>query len=349
MKYSSLIFSVLLTLCMSSCDIYRATSVSTEIAKNYTPTYFGDSQSLLKLKVDEIQNIDLVATNLVSVFLQIPELESMSTTFQVAHPSTAFGNILIKALEDAGIALQLVTVNRSANHLSYRHGASKTGKVVVFSMAVNNVELSREFMKTADGIFPASLASIKGTDHIDSIAIDDSIFAEQGGDESFLSGIRSDGAYSTTLHKVKINEIDHLPDAKRTSRMQVVKDAKRTLFHTAGQPLAENLSSYKKHRRTVFKFVNQDSLVLGRANKRSMRLMVREFEAEDILLIQSCNDVDGVEEIAEDRAIRVKEEFVHHDVPIGSILIAPCTQTKSRLPAVNSRVPVKVIHYRPRV
>ena len=47
----------------------------------------------------ELENLQLVATNLVSALVQLPETNAISTRLQVSRPTTAFGNLIVRALE----------------------------------------------------------------------------------------------------------------------------------------------------------------------------------------------------------------------------------------------------------
>ena len=348
---SAVLGSILLASVLTSCGSFGKQVVNTALAERYTPTNFGDRQSLDELGIEELRELNLVATNLVSILLQVPELEPMNATFQVTRPISAFGNVLVRAMEDAGIALQLVALDMGENYVSYGQSFSvtDTGSVIVFTISVNDVELSREFVTKSKGIYPASLVSIDGTDFINSIDIDDSIFTEQGGDDSFLSGVRSDNAYSDGTHVVSVKDYERIPVDKQRSRESVVADARRRFFLAAAERAPSNLSNYDRYRRTVLIFADMNSLSLGSANKASLRMLVREFDTDDVLLIKACTDVDGINALAQDRAIRVEEEFLSHKIPMSSVFIAPCAQTNYRHSSDNSPVPVEVVHYRAKV
>ena len=89
-------------------------------------------------------------------------------------------------------------------------------------------------------------------------------------------------------------------------------------------------------------------MFIGQSNKRTTRLMVREFNQDDLYVVKACNDMDGFNKSARLRAIRVEEELIGNGVPQTSIYLAPCTRTNYRHSADNSPVPVEVLHYRPK-
>lgn len=314
----------------------------------YVPSHIGDTGTVSDVSIEELRRLNLVSTNLVSVLLQIPELEPMTVTLQVAKPSTPFGSVLLRVMEDAGFAMQLVTADQGSHYVSYgrRFSETDTGPVTDFRVSVNDIQLTREFVEKSDGIYPASLVSIAGSDFINDIDVNDSIFTEQGGEDSFVSGARSADATSAEVSEVSVNDYDRLPADKQTPRDAVIAAARQRFFESDAQRSAPDLAQFDRYRRTVMIFDDNDSLYLGDANKRSARLLVREFTDDDLLLIKACNDVDGVNQFAQSRAIRVEEEFVGHGIPVSSIFIAPCAQTNYRHPSDNSPVPVEIVHYR---
>ena len=274
----------------------------------------------------------------------------MTETFQVARPTTTFGNVLLRVMEDAGLALQLVNSDQGSNYVSYGQRFSETdsGPVNDFHISINNVHVTREYVDKEGGIFPASLISIEGTDFIEAINVDDRPFTEQGGEDSFVSGARTADASTSEITEVPVNRYDRLPPEKQTNRSAIIATARQRFFESDTKRSTPDLSRYQRYRRSVLIFDDTESLHLGDANKRSARLLVREFDTNDLLMIKACNDVDGVNDLALNRAIRVEEEFIGHGIPVGSIYLAPCAQTNYRHPADNSPVPVEIVHYRER-
>jgi len=318
---------------------------------SFTPSRIGNPDVFNGVSIEELRQLNLVATNLVSVLLQIPELRPMSVTLQVRQPITAFGNVLVRVLEDAGFALQLVSADQGTHYVSYgrRFSETDTGPVTDFKLSVNDISLSREFVFKPNGVFPASLMSILGTANVDDIEIADSIFKEQGsrsGEDSFISGARSEDASTAKVSSVRVNPYDRLPTDKQTTRSTIIENAKQSYLNADRQ--SPQLSNFDRYRRVVLLFHDKDSLYLGHNNKRSTRLAVREFQQGDLVMIKACSDVDGKNEVAHLRAIRVEEEFISNGVPQSSIYLAPCTRTNYRHSADNSPVPVEVLHYRPK-
>ena len=318
---------------------------------SFTPTRIGNPDVFDDVNITQLRQLNLVATNLVSVLLQIPELRPMSVTLQVKRPISAFGNVLVRVLEDAGFALQLVSADQGKHYVSYgrRFAETDRGPVTDFNLSINDISLSREYVVNANGIFPASLMSVYGTEHIERIEMIDSIFKEQGVQANaglFVSGLRSEDSTSVGVDEIKVKPDDRLPFAEQTNRLTVLAQAKVSFY--GADPLNPQLSEFDRYRRTVLVFDNKDKMYLGQSNKRAARLMVREFNKDDLYVVRACNDMDGVNKNATLRAIRVEEELIGNGVPQASIYLAPCTPTNYRHSADNSPVPVEVLHYRPK-
>jgi len=297
-------------------------------------------------------HLQLIATNLIATLVQIPEMRPATATLQVSTPQTAFGHALIKAMESAGFGMQLVSADQGKNYVSYSKRLSETesGFVTDYQLAVGRIDLTREYIVENDAVFPSSLMKISGTDYIADIDLADNIFAEQGGgNTAFISGAQPDGRANPNLSvdTVDVYEFDELPQDKRTRQDLVFAAAKKRFFEADAERAAPNLRRYRKHRRTVLIFDNNQTQIMGAANKRTVRLLVREFSDRDIMVIKACQDADGVDLASLNRAIRVEEELAGYGVPTESAYIAPCARTSYRHSSDNSPTPVELIHYKP--
>ena len=252
------------------------------------PTRLGNPAVFDGVNIEELRQLNLVATNLVSVLLQIPELRPMSVTLQVKRPASAFGNVLVRVLEDAGFALQLVSADQGKHYISYgrRFAETDRGPVTDFNLSINDIFLSREFVVNANGIFPASLMSVYGTAYIERIEMTDSIFKEQGVQATadlFVSGLRSEDSTSVGVNEVSVKPADRLPFEEQTNRLTVLAQAKQSFY--SADPLNPQLSEFDRYRRTVLVFDDKNKLYLGQSNKRATRLMVREFNKDDLYAV----------------------------------------------------------------
>lgn len=295
--------------------------------------------------------LQLIATNLIATLVQIPEMRPTTATLQISTPKTAFGHSIVRALEDAGFGLQLVSADQGRNYVSYskRFSETESGLVTDYMLAVGKIGLTREYIQENNAVYPSSLMQISGTDSIADIDLADNIFAEQGGDNTaFISGAQNSGQANPniTAKTVDVFDFDELPQNKRTRQGMVFAQAKKRFFESDTERAAPNLNNFEKHRRTVLIFDNNSTQMLGNSNKQAVRLMVREFSDDDIIVIKSCQDADGSDTPSLNRGIRVEEELAGYGVPTESAYIAPCARTSYRHSSDDSPAPVELIHYK---
>ena len=335
------------------------TTVFTEGATAYgidgqdiTPRIGGDREAVNNISAVERAHLQLIATNMVSTLVQIPSMRSGAVTVQINLPQTAYGNAIVRALEDAGFGLQTVSADQGKNYVSYKKSVSETesGVVTDYELTVGKVSLRREFSVQGDLIYPSSLMTIDGTNAVADIQLSDSIFAEQGGrDDSFISGVQLDDApdSSLTVESIDVRDYDELPAAKRTPQAVIFEQARQHFFEIQARKESPPLDQLEKHRRTVLIFDDTNTQVMGPANKQAVRTLVREFGEEDVMLIKACLDADGQNESDMNRAIRVEQELLGFGIPPESTYIAPCVRASYRHASDDSPAPVELVHYRP--
>lgn len=352
MQALTLLSVVLFSVSLCACSSVTSQRGSQSKADEFSAQLVGDSDRIInRTGAAELQQLRLVATNLVSILVQVPELKPGSTTFQVGHPRNVFGHAVVKALEDAGFGLQLVSADQGNAYVSYGKRSSDTdvGLITDYFVAVNDLQLSREYRMEKNNIFPASLLKVTGTRFVSQLIIDDSIFKEQGGvNDAFVSGLINldSPTNDSVINEVRVNDYDELSDAQKTSQSKVLAKARQHFFEADTSRYVPKLSKYSKYRRSVLVFENKLLHVMGGANKEAVRLMVREFQPSDLYVIKACTDVDGKNELAKERAVRVEEELLSHGVPAKSAYIAPCARASYRHASDDSPAPVELIHYR---
>ena len=297
--------------------------------------------------------LQLIATNLIATLVQIPEMRPTTATLQISAPETAFGHAIVSALENAGFGMQLVSADQGLNYVSYgkRLTETESGMVTDYVLAVGRIGLAREYIVENDAVYPSSLMKINGTDSIADIDLADNIFAEQGGDNTaFISGAQNSGRANPDLsvETVDVYDFDELPQDKRTRQALVFAQARKRFFESDTQRAAPDLDLFKKHRRTVLIFDNNSTQMMGTPNKQAVRLLVREFKDDDIIVIKACQDADGSDTPSLNRAIRVEEELAGYGVPTESAYIAPCARASYRHSSDDSPTPVELVHYTPK-
>ena len=317
------------------------------------PRLGGDTRALDAADDAELRRLRLVATNLVAALVQLPRLRPDVATLQVNRPRSAFGNVLVRALEDAGYGLQVVDDDRGRHYVGYsrRVAETETGEVTDYRVAVGTVSLTREYTVDGEAIFPASLLRIDGVERVPDIELADETFAEQGGTpRSFVSGTRGVGAAggASQVDTVEVFGYDALPASARTSQADVLAESReRSVLASETAAGAPDLAGFREYRRTVLVFDDPVSGFMGAPNKRAVRLMVRDVGPEDLLVIRACHDVDGRDERAMRRGVRVEAELVGLGVAPDAAWIAPCTGASYRHASDDSPAPVELLHYRP--
>ena len=322
-------------------------------AEDITPRVDGNSELLNSISGVERAHLQLIATNMVSTLVQIPGMKSGTITLQINAPTTAYGNALVRALEDAGFGLQRVSADQGTHFVSYSKRLSETesGLVTDYELSVGDVSLRREYSEQGPFIYPSSLMNVSGAETITDIELSDSIFVEQGGiNDAFISGVQLEGEPDPNLavKTVDVRDFDELPLDKRTSQDEVFSKARALYFEKQANRKPPSLDAFSKHRRTVLIFEDNRTQVMGDANKQAVRLLVRAFSDDDILMIKACLDADGRDDAAMTRAIRVEQELLSFGVPSESTFIAPCARASYRHSSDDSPTPVELIHYRPK-
>lgn len=344
----------LAVLALSSCSTSPGGSTSVGVpAQSIAPRLVSDIALLENTSAIERAHLQLIATNLVSTLVQVPTMQSSIRTLQVSSPKTAYGHAIVRALEDASYGLQLVSADQGQNYVSYSKRLSETesGWVTDYSLGVGKILVSREYSVKGQAIYPSSLMNVAGASSIANIELTDDIFAEQGGDgDAFISGVQvaDQPDPDIKVRTIDVNDYDEIPTDKRTTQNAVLQRAQKRYFEINALRNLPDLDSFEKYRRTVLVFNNTTTRLMGSGNKRAVRLLTRGFNSGDIMLIKACQDADGVNEAAMDRAIRVEEELTGLGVPAETTYIAPCARTNYRHSSDDSPVPVELIHYRPK-
>ncbi|PID60673.1 MAG: hypothetical protein CSB44_09855 [Gammaproteobacteria bacterium] len=325
--------------------IEKPTGVSWE---TFVPNVSGGTEALETSSPLELHRLSLVATNLVSAAAQIPALDADDTVLQVQRPTSAFGNVLFKTFEDVGYALRVVATDLGPRYVSYSRymGEGDRGNVLEFRLAIGDISLERQFRIDDDGyIYPASLLRIDGSDHSPDVAALDVIFSEQGSDATFVSGVLlgDSGEIVGVDEKVSADYSAARAD-ERTSASALVEAARRQRMLEKEAPDFERL---EKYRRTVLIMEGDNTEYLGDGNKRAVSLMAREHREGDVYVITGCIDVDGENDISQERALRVEEELRSHGIAAEATYVSPCVRASYRHPLDTSPEPITLTHYRP--
>lgn len=345
-------FVLLCTAVLSACSTTPAGDSYGISAEAVTPRTGGDLAVLEQISASERAHLQLIATNMVSTLVQVPRMQSGSVTLQINEPRTAYGNAIVRALEEAGFGMQRVSADQGRNYVSYskRFSETESGLVTDYELSAGRIRLRREYSVQGDLIYPSSLMTIDGADSIADIELSDSIFAEQGGNnDAFISGVQLEGEPDPTLavKTIDVRDYNEVPADKRTPQRVVFEKARERFFTMQAERQPPQLDDYEKHRRTVLIFDDNKTQIMGNANKQAVRLLVNGFSDDDIMLIKACLDADGANAAAMNRAIRVEQELLGFGIPSQSTFIAPCARASYRHTSDDSPTPVELVHYRP--
>ena len=183
----------------------------------WLPLGGGDRAAFAPMQTSEIEQLALVSTNLVAVLVQLPELSPSTVTLQLSAPRSAFGNTVLRALEEAGYGVQRVAADQGRHYVAYRRRFAETdaGPVTDYELTVNGLRVQREYVHRGTGVYPSSLMTVEGSEAAaGDIVLDDGIFREQGGDEeAFVSGVSGSEIPPVEL---EAGEFDAVPDEERT-------------------------------------------------------------------------------------------------------------------------------------
>jgi len=312
----------------------------------YLPRIGGSAAAVGEMSTQELDHMRLVSIDLVSALVQLPDVNPTTVTLQVTPPKTGFGNLVVRALEDAGYGLQRVSADQGLYYVQYSERFSETdaGPITDYVLRVGDVSLFREYITNENGVFPSSLMRVEGTASSDLIVLDDSIFQEQGGSgEVYLSGVAA-GRELNNVREFSANEYDKTPIGQRRARAEQLLSARRSAITRVVE--RDELNGYDRLRRTVLIFDNPETRIMGAGNKQAVRLMVREFQDGDIFQVAACADVDGKNAESSLRGTRVVEEFLSFNIPVESVVKAACRRSSFRHPADNSPIAVEVVHHR---
>lgn len=292
----------------------------------------------------------LVVTDLVSAMVQVRELQPTTTTLQMSQPDSMFGTLLKTALEDAGYGIQVVEGDQGSHYVSYAVRKSETdaGLVNDYVIRVNDLEIRREYQRTASGIFPSSVLFVSGSEAGGDIKLSEKIFTEQGGDEYFISGVESEasGQFGTDIREIVSDENSRVVAERRTKQQRIIAISREYSAEVERKFEERDFSTMDQLKRLVVLFPDNKTLRIGLGNKYAISEMLEDYNNSDLFEIKACDDIDGRNEMSEKRAIRIKEEFMSLGVPGKRIFRAPCTRSNFRHESDDSPTPVAIFQYR---
>jgi len=314
------------------------------------PLVGGDRDALAAISSNERERLRLVAVDLVGTLAQLPELAPAGTTLQVKRAKTAFGTLVVRALEDAGYGLQRVTADQGRNHVGYSQRFARTdiGEIDDFALSVGRVTLARAYTTEDGRVLPSSPISIDGLETLPDALPDERPFLEQGGARSsYLSGVELAGnPEEGRVYSVDVGPDDGVSPAERTGASGVFARARERAHDTSVAAGAGVPPGRRRAGRTVLLFHGADATRLGFGNKLAVASLLERYLDGDSFLIRACHDRDGRDTPSRARAIRVRDELLAHGMPPTDVHIAPCVPAGYRRAAGHAPAPVELVHYR---
>lgn len=310
----------------------------------------NEVKSTRDLSLSEV-SAKLVVTDLVSAMVQLDPLNPITTTLQMAEAETPFGEMLRSAIEIAGYGLQIVSGDQGPNYVSYavRQAQTDGGDVNDYLIRINDIEVRREYNFTSTGVYPASVMYITGVEQdLGKLQLNDHIFSEQGGDEFFVSGVENESTdgFTDDIREVIADDSSRIVSGRRTDQQQIISRTREQAAESEHELEYQVLSGMKPLKRLVVLFPDNESLFIGAGNKLAIAKLLDDLEEGDLFEIRACDDIDGTNEMADKRAIRIKEEFAGHGFPGRRVLRAPCTRSNYRHQSDDSPTPVAIFQYR---
>jgi len=316
----------LLVLCVLTLNVSCATKpVTTFNESDIVPT---EEQSKFSAQFSDA-HIDLIATDMVSVMIQVRELNPLITTIQYSNPVNRFGERLIDKLRLAGYGMQEVSADQGVNYIGYqtRKVQGNRGSITDVLIKLAGIEIRREYNVTDGHVIPASLMFVTGTESFDNIVLNENLFLQQSDIIRFESGIEIEMPDSSILASIPRN-VGAGSDNKSTGgRQNAILEARKNLLRKSREEIQSSREQYRDLVRALVRFQG-GQLTMGRKNKAVLKKVLADFDqSKDAIFVSSCV-ADGVApEQAVERSSRIKEELVLSGVAVDLVVEKGCVQS----------------------
>jgi len=270
-------------------------------------------------RADDFPRSRQVALDFVDTMARIPELKPSLTTLYTARPRSRFGEILVVSLQNAGYDLRL-GAEGDAETLAYdvqaNEVAASDDAEYTFRVRAGTVRMQRSYGVDDAGIRPATAMRLHGTE-ASALAPRPARVAPEAPRAltGSLSAASPEATSTVSLTKLPAP----VPDLRRKTNM----------YETRRSNYADLLATYDTVSRDVMVFAN-DSLHLGRDNKRLARTLAARFDADtDVISVIGCSHgrtalANGNETLANGRSYRVKEALMLAGVDADLVLEEGC-------------------------
>jgi len=287
----------------------------------------ADERSTLSSQFSK-DNLDLIASDMVSVMIQVGELNPLTTTLQYSRPANRLGILLVDKLRLAGYGMQEVTADQGVNYIGYKTRSIEGNNSLITDIVVSvaGIEIRREYNVLDGHVVPASLMFITGADSVDNIVLNENIFLQQSENIRFESGVRLVMADTSILASVP-RDVGAGTDNESTGDDQnAILEARTNLLSKSSAEILESRAQYSDLLKGLVRF-DAGLLTMGRKNKAVLKQVIAGFdESKDAIFISSCAGERGNPEKAAQRSSRVKEELGLSGISINLVVEKGCIQ-----------------------
>jgi len=275
-------------------------------------------------------HLELIATDMVSVMVQIPELNPLATTMQYSKPGNRLGELLIEKLQLAGYGMQEVSADQGIYYIGYqtRSIEGNFGLVTDVVVSVAGIEVRREYNVADEYVVPASLMYVTGTNSFENILLNENLFLQQSETIRFESGVEIELPDASVLTSLK-RDVGAGSDTESAGDNQnAILEARGNALRRSSEEILASRAAYRDLVRALVRF-EEDYLTMGRKNKAVLKKVLADFdESNDAIFISSCAGTGGTAEQAAQRSSRIKEELVLSGVSIDLIVEQGCAQNQ---------------------
>jgi len=285
----------------------------------------NDQQSSLSAQFTEA-HLDLIATDMVSVMIQVRELNPLTTTMQYSKPGTDLGRQLVEKLQLAGYGMQEVSADQGVYYIGYqtRSIQGNLGMITDVVVSIAGIEIRREYNVSEGHVVPASLMYVNGTGSFDNIVLNENLFLQQSENIRFESGVEIELPDASILASVP-RDVGAGSDTESAGDMQnAILEARANLLRKTSDEILAARAEYRDLVRALLRF-EDGLLTLGRKNKAVINQVLTEFDdSKDAIFLSSCAGENGTAAQAAERSSRVKEELVLTGVAIDLVVEKGC-------------------------
>lgn len=337
-----------LTILNSACAIHKPMTSGGEFAPRLKPL----AAEVSKVSFQEHSALRLIATNLISVLLQDRNIEIATTTVQFSKSKSAFGDAVIRALEDAGLGIQLVSEDQGAFYVNYEKRQSETsaGPITEYVIELDDKQVKRAYVFDGTRVFPSSVMWTRGVNNVGSLYLHDKVFTEQGGPVTqFVSGLRSvgDASQKSLARSIAVNSYDFVARYENTSASRILSDTIRNVRLVRHTITPDILAKHTQISQQVLITNDGSRDVLGEGNKQVVEHIVNQMESNDRIGIAACVNIGAENELSKSSALRLLEEFLFLGVNQQQLYLMPCEQTIYGAFSQNAIAGVKLVMLKP--